>query len=62
MSDLLFYKDSEMSVLSASVHDMSSCGWYSIGRQSDYSVEVGVYEEPIEIEFAGQACPWTRVF
>ena len=39
--------DQKMSVLSARVYDMVSCLWYSVGRQSDYSVKDDLYDEPI---------------
>ena len=49
-------------VLSASVYDISSRGWYSVGRQSYCSVKDDLYEDPNEVRFTGQACPWTRAF
>ena len=45
-------------VFSASVYDMIFRGCYRIRRQQRYLMRT-TYEEPIEIEFTGKACPWT---
>lgn len=55
------YSDGALSkhcVLSVSLHDVNFRKCYPVRRQQPYLMRT-TYEEPIEIEITGKACPWT---
>ena len=55
-------RERKFRILSASLRDMIFRGCYHIRRQQHYSIRTTYYEKSIEIEFAGQTCPWAGAF